>query len=29
MYAAFVLIVLTLCVNIFAQWIVKRLSLKY
>ena len=28
MYAAFVLIVLTLCVNIFAQWIVKRLSLK-
>ena len=29
MYAAFVLIVLTLGVNIFAQWIVKRLSLKY
>jgi len=29
MYAAFVLIVLTLAVNIFAQWIVKRLSLKY
>ncbi len=29
MYAAFVLIVLTLCVNIFARWIVKRLSLKY
>ena len=29
MYAAFVLIVMTLAVNIFAQWIVKRLSLKY
>ena len=29
MYAAFVLIILTLCVNIIAQWIVKRLSLKY
>lgn len=29
MYAAFVLIVLTLAVNIFAQWLVKRLSLKY
>ena len=29
MYAAFVLIVLTLAVNIFAQWIVKRLRLKY
>ena len=29
MYAAFVLIILTLAVNIFAQWLVKRLSLKY
>jgi len=29
MYAAFVLIVLTLAVNVFAQWMVKRLSLKY
>ena len=29
MYAAFVLMVLTLLVNIFAQWLVKRLSLKY
>lgn len=29
MYAALVLMVLTLVVNIFAQWIVKRLSLKY
>ncbi|QNI45307.1 ABC-type phosphate transport system permease component [Synechococcus sp. WH 8101] len=29
MYAAFVLIVLTLAVNVFAQWLVKRLSLKY
>ena len=29
MYAAFVLMLLTLIVNIFAQWIVKRLSLKY
>lgn len=29
MYAAFVLIVLTLLVNVLAQWIVKRLSLKY
>ena len=29
MYAAFVLIIMTLAVNIFAQWIVKRLSLKY
>ena len=29
MYAAFILMVLTLLVNIFAQWIVKRLSLKY
>ena len=29
MYAAFILIILTLLVNIFAQWMVKRLSLKY
>ena len=29
MYAAFVLMILTLIVNIFAQWIVKKLSLKY
>ena len=29
MYAAFILMILTLVVNIFAQWIVKRLSLKY
>ena len=29
MYAAFVLMILTLIVNIFAQWMVKRLSLKY
>lgn len=29
MYAAFVLIIMTLGVNIFAQWMVKRLSLKY
>jgi phosphate transport system permease protein len=29
MYAAFVLIIMTLAVNIFAQWMVKRLSLKY
>jgi phosphate transport system permease protein len=29
MYAAFVLMILTLLVNVFAQWLVKRLSLKY
>jgi len=29
MYAAFVLMVLTLIVNVLAQWIVRRLSLKY
>ena len=29
MYAAFILMVLTLVVNIFAQWVVKKLSLKY
>ena len=29
MYAALILMVLTLLVNIFAQWIVKKLSLKY
>ena len=29
MYAAFVLMILTLAVNILAQWLVKRLSLKY
>ncbi len=29
MYAAFILMILTLLVNIFAQWMVKKLSLKY
>jgi phosphate transport system permease protein len=29
MYAAFVLMILTLLVNVLAQWIVRRLSLKY
>jgi phosphate transport system permease protein len=29
MYAAFILILMTLVVNILAQWIVKQLSLKY
>ena len=29
MYAALVLMVLTLVVNLLAQWVVKRLSLKY
>ena len=29
MYAAFILIVMTLTVNILAQWLVKQLSLKY
>ena len=29
MYAAFILMILTLLVNILAQWIVKKLSLKY
>ena len=29
MYAAFILMILTLIVNIFAQWLVRRLSLKY
>ena len=29
LYAAFVLIILTLGVNVMAQWLVKRLSLKY
>ena len=29
MYAAFVLMIMTLIVNIFAQWIVHKLSLKY
>jgi phosphate transport system permease protein len=29
LYAALILMVLTLVVNIMAQWIVKRLSLKY
>ena len=28
-YAAFILMILTLTVNIFAQWLVKRLSLQY
>ncbi len=29
MYAAFVLMIMTLIINIFAQWLVKKLSLKY
>ena len=29
MYAAFILMILSLAVNVFAQWLVKRLSLKY
>ena len=29
MYAAFILMILSLSVNVFAQWLVKRLSLKY
>ena len=29
MYAAFVLMILTLAVNLLARWMVKRLSLKY
>ena len=29
MYAAFILMILTLLVNLLAQWLVKRLSLKY
>jgi phosphate transport system permease protein len=29
MYAAFVLMLLTLVVNVLAQWIVRRLSLRY
>jgi phosphate transport system permease protein len=29
MYAALILMVLTLVVNVVAQWIVRRLSLKY
>ena len=29
MYAALILMILTLLVNVFAQWIVKKLSLKY
>ena len=29
MYAALILMILTLVVNVFAQWIVRRLSLKY
>ena len=29
MYAAFILMLLTLGVNILAQWLVKKLSLKY
>ena len=29
MYAAFILIIMTLTVNILAQWLVKRLSLRY
>ena len=29
MYAAFILMILSLTVNVFAQWLVKRLSLKY
>jgi phosphate transport system permease protein len=29
MYAALVLMLLTLVVNVLAQWVVRRLSLKY
>ena len=29
MYAAFVLMLLTLVVNVLAQWVVRRLSLRY
>jgi phosphate transport system permease protein len=29
MYAAVVLMILTLLVNVLAQWVVRRLSLKY
>ena len=29
MYAALILMVLTFAVNVFAQWIVRRLSLRY
>jgi phosphate transport system permease protein len=29
MYAAFVLMMLTLVVNMMAQWVVRRLSLQY
>jgi len=29
MYAALVLMIITFIVNVLAQWIVKRLSLKY
>ena len=29
MYAAFILMIMTLIINIFAQWLVKKLSLKY
>ena len=29
MYAAFILMMLTLAVNIIAQWLVKKLSLRY
>jgi phosphate transport system permease protein len=29
MFAALILMILTLVVNIIAQWIVRRLSLKY
>jgi phosphate transport system permease protein len=29
MYAALILMLLTLLVNVLAQWVVRRLSLKY
>jgi phosphate transport system permease protein len=29
MYAALILMMLTLVVNVMAQWVVRRLSLKY
>jgi phosphate transport system permease protein len=29
MYAAFILMLLTLVVNVLAQWVVRRLSLRY
>jgi phosphate transport system permease protein len=29
MYAAFILMILTLIINVLAQWVVRRLSLRY